>query len=115
MSELANTLSVQHRNKEAEQLLEQTLEIQKRVLGENNPDTAMTKYNLACNAALAGNRTEALEFLKDAMDHGLSPLNREHMAEDDDLKSLHGNPEFDALVAEGQKSAGPEKKADPAH
>ena len=115
MSELANILSVEHRNKEAEALLQQTLLIQRRILGENNPDTALTKYNLACNAALAGHQGEALTFLRDSLDHGLSPLNREHMADDSDLKSLHGNPQFEVLVAEAHKSAGQEKKPDPAH
>ena len=112
MAELGNTLSEEHRFKDAEALLRETLAIQQRVEGENHPDTAMTKYNLACNAALAGNKSEALALLKDALDHGLSPLNREHMADDSDLKSLHGNPEFQGLVAEANKSAGPEANPD---
>jgi serine/threonine protein kinase len=111
MTELASTLSVQHRYKEAEALLRQTLEIQKRVTGENTPDTAMTKYNLACNAALAGHPADALAFLKDAVDHGLSPLNRQHMSEDSDLNSLHGKPEFEALVAAAKKGAGAGRNA----
>ncbi len=108
MTELANNLSVQGRYKDADALLEETLAIQKRVRGVNNPDTAETEYNLACNAALAGHKPEALALLKEAFEHGLSPLNKKHMAEDPDLRSLHGNPEFEALVAEGQKSGGSE-------
>ena len=108
MTELANNLSVQGRYKDADALLEETLAIQKRVRGVNNPDTAETEYNLACNAALGGHKAEALALLKEAFEHGLSPLNKKHMAEDPDLKSLHGNPEFEALVAEGQKSGGSE-------
>ncbi len=114
MNELANTLSVEGRYKEAIALLQQTLEIQTRVRGANHPDIAETKYNMACNAALAGHRAEALALLKDAVEHGLSPLNKQHMIEDSDLKSLHGNPEFEALVAEVQKTAGNQKKADTA-
>ena len=112
MNELANTLSVEGRYKEAIALLKQTLEIQTRVRGANHPDIAETKYNMACNAALAGHRAEALALLKDSVEHGLSPLNKQHMIEDPDLKSLHGNPEFEALVAEVQKTAGNQKKAD---
>ena len=112
MSELANTLSVQHRYKEAEELLRGTLAIQRRVLGPDHPDTALTKYNLACNAALAGHRAEALALLRDASEHGLSALNKEHMAEDSDLKTLHGDPEFEALVAQVGKSAGEGKRPD---
>jgi serine/threonine protein kinase len=105
MSELANTLSVQGRYKEADELLRQTIEIQSRVMGPNHPDTAGTKYNLACNAALAGHAGEALSLLKDAVAHGLSPLTSQHMAKDSDLQSLHGKPEFEALVAAVQKSS----------
>jgi eukaryotic-like serine/threonine-protein kinase len=115
MSEMANTLSVQGRYKEAETLLRETLAIQSRVMGLDHPDTAGTKYNLACNAALAGHRSEALVLLKDAIDHGLSPLTGQHVAEDSDLKSLHGNPEFEALVAAIQKSSGAGKKTDTPH
>jgi len=103
MTELANTLSVEGRYKEANALLQQTLEIQTRIRGANHPDTAETKYNMACNAALEGRRAEAFALLKDAIDHGLSPLNKQHMLEDSDLKSLHGSPEFEALVAQVQK------------
>jgi hypothetical protein len=74
-------------------------------MGPNHPDTAGTKYNLACNAALAGHAGEALALLKDAVAHGLSPLTSQHMAEDSDLQSLHGKPEFEALVAAVQKSS----------
>ena len=102
MSELANTLSVEQRYSEAQALLGETLAIQTRVMGADHPDTAATKYNLGCNAALAGHPSEALAYLKDALDHGLSPLTREHMAEDTDLRSLHGNPQFEALLAEAR-------------
>jgi serine/threonine protein kinase len=110
MSGLANTLSEQGRYKEADALLHEALEIQIRVRGPDHPDTAATKYNLACNAALEGHPKEALALLKEAIDHGLSPLNNLHMADDPDLKSLHGNPEFEALVAIVQKSARAGKK-----
>ena len=112
MTELANTLSVEGRYKEANALLQQTLEIQTRVRGPNHSETAETKYNMACNAALEGHHAEALALLKDAIEHGLSPLNKQHMLEDSDLKSLHGNPEFEALVAQVQTTAGNQKKSD---
>ena len=113
MSELANTLSVQGRYKEAEALLREALGIQTRVMGPDHPDTAGTKYNLGCNAALAGHSTEALAFLRDALEHGLSPLTKEHMVDDSDLKSLHGKPEFEALVAQAQHGEGSARKPDP--
>jgi eukaryotic-like serine/threonine-protein kinase len=112
MTELANNLSVQGRYQEANALLQQTLAIQKRVRGVYHPETAETEYNLACNDALEGHKSEALALLKEAFEHGLSPLNKKHMAEDPDLKSLHGNPEFEALVAEAQKNTHEGKKPD---
>jgi eukaryotic-like serine/threonine-protein kinase len=115
MSELANNLSVQGRFAEADALLRAALEIQKRVLGPEHSDTAGTMYNLACNAALAGHREEALALLKEALAHGLSPLTKQHIAEDSDLKSLHGNPEFEALLATAQKSTDAGKKTDSRH
>ncbi len=113
MTELANTLSVQGRYKDANALLQETLAIQMRVRGANHPDTAETKYNHGLQRrARRGISAEALALLKDAIEHGLSPLNKKHMAEDSDLKSLHGDPEFEALVAEVQKTAGNQKKPD---
>jgi non-specific serine/threonine protein kinase/serine/threonine-protein kinase len=115
MSDLANTLSVEGRYKEADTLLREALEIQNRTLGTDHPDTAGTKYNLACNAALGGHRREALAWLRDAIDHGLSPINTLHMAEDSDLKSLHGEPQFEAMVAAAQKRAARTKNPDSSH
>jgi eukaryotic-like serine/threonine-protein kinase len=115
MNEMANTLSVQGRYKEAEAMLRKTLEIQSRVLGPEHPDTAATKYNLACNAALGGQRNEALAFLRDAIAHGLSPIDSVRMAEDSDLKSLHGDREFEEMVAEAQKRTAQTKNLDSPH
>jgi len=115
MSDLANTLSVEGRYKEADSLLREGLAIQSRTLGPDHPDTADTKYNLACNAALGGHRKEALAWLRDAIDHGLSPITSSRMGEDSDLKSLHGAPEFEAMVAAAKKQAAQAKKPDAKH
>jgi non-specific serine/threonine protein kinase/serine/threonine-protein kinase len=113
MSGLANTLSVQGRYKDADVLLREAFNKQRRYLGPDHPDAAMTKYNLACNAALEGHKQEALKLLKESIDHGLSPLNRARLGDDSDLKSLHGNPEFEAIVAAGRKGADEKKAATP--
>ena len=115
MSEMANTLSVEGHYREADALLREALAIQNRVLGPDHPDTAGTKYNLACNAALGGHRKEALALLQDALDHGLSPITSLHMVEDSDLKSLHGDPAFAALVSRVQERAEQQKKPDATH
>ena len=76
------------------------MDIQRRVLGPDHPVTASTKYNLACNAALRGRRDEAIAVLRDALDHGLAADTAAGMSQDEDLKSLHGDPRFAALIAE---------------
>lgn len=56
---------------------------------------ARSLFNLGCLAALLGEREEALEWLRRALDRGLDP---EHLRKDDDLESLRGDPEFEALA-----------------
>jgi tetratricopeptide (TPR) repeat protein len=103
MSELANTLSEEGKYTEADKLLRETLEIQRRTLGPENADAGGTEYNLACNAALSGKRDEAIALLTHALNHGLSQDSALHMEEDSDLKSLHGDPRFTALVEQAKK------------
>ena len=54
-------------------------------------------YNLACYMALTGNRPEAIRLLRRAVDLGDVDS---YIGHDPDLASLHGDPGFDALVAE---------------
>jgi len=60
-----------------------------------NPFSLYTRYNLACAYARTGRDTEALEILQDLVaarvDFG--------MTTDEDLESLHDNPEFSRLTA----------------
>jgi non-specific serine/threonine protein kinase/serine/threonine-protein kinase len=99
MNSLAADLDDLHRYREAERLYRETISIEERALGPNHPETASTKYDLACNLALTGRRAEAVALLRDAVDHGLSPNNAYAIERDSDLKSLHGMPDFVALVA----------------
>ena len=46
-----------------------------------------------------GKHVEALQLLREAISHGLSLKDVLGMEKDPDLKSLHGDPGFDALVA----------------
>jgi|ERR1700730_17421990 hypothetical protein len=92
-------------NAEAEKLYRETLEILRRVLGPEHPDTANSTYNLACVAARTGNRDEALSLLREAVDHGLAPDQDLDMEKDPDFKSLHGDPRFGALIAHAKERA----------
>jgi hypothetical protein len=60
-------------------------------------------YNYACAAALASQSDLALENLQQAVERGFSDAS--HMAEDDDLKSLRGDPRLAALLARAKERA----------
>jgi len=105
MGNLSEDLTAEGRYAEAERLLRDSVDIKRRLLGPDNPVTAITVYNLGCFEALRGNRTEALSFLRQAIDHGLPPDIALDIEKDPDLKSLHGNPRFDALVAHAHEVA----------
>jgi tetratricopeptide (TPR) repeat protein/predicted Ser/Thr protein kinase len=64
------------------------------------PEPILALYSLACYHALAGDRAKALRYLKRDVDLGDTDI---WIAEDPFLKSLHGDPEFEAIVAEIKK------------
>ncbi|HET9251947.1 MAG TPA: M56 family metallopeptidase [Candidatus Eisenbacteria bacterium] len=53
-------------------------------------------YNLACAHALQGDKKRAFDTLKKAIENGFD--NTHHMTEDEDLRSLQGDPHFYELV-----------------
>jgi serine/threonine protein kinase/Tfp pilus assembly protein PilF len=110
MNNLANVLSDEHGYEEAEKLNREALDIRRRILGPDHPITASSVYNLGCIAALMGRRDEALSLLSQAVDHGLSPNLDMGIDKDTDLKSLHGDPRFDALVSHAKERAAATKK-----
>jgi hypothetical protein len=63
---------------------------------EQHPESAALHYNLACLEAVGGNRERALELLRVAV--GERAEARGWARGDDDLDSLRGDPEFEALV-----------------
>ena len=64
---------------------------------------ANTWYDLACVAALAGRSGDAFTDLQQAVDHGY--YDGDHMKSDDDLKSLRGDPRFEALIVQARQRA----------
>ena len=77
--------------------------------GEGHPDTASTAYDLACALALDGKHDEAFGNLQFALAHELPADTRQGLAKDEDLKALHGDPRFDALITSSRQgtAAGP--------
>jgi tetratricopeptide (TPR) repeat protein len=107
MMNLAYLYQGQGRYDEAEPLVLETLDTQKRVLGDDHPQTAITLYNLACMEAVRGDRPKALEWLRQSVDAGWAQANwaqADWMTQDSDLEPLHG-PEFDALVERARENA----------
>ena len=96
---LGLTLIREGRYTEAVKLYRETHEIELRVLGPEHPDTALAVYSLACVEALMGRPDAALKDLKQAVEHGLPAGTLLRMATDSGLKSLHGDPRFNQLVA----------------
>jgi tetratricopeptide (TPR) repeat protein len=107
--ELAHTLNKEGRLDEAEKLARETLAIQRRVVGPEHPDAASTAYDLGCILAQSGRIDEAFSLLREAIDHGLDPATDHDMASTPDLKALHKDPRFTALVAYAQQRAAAEK------
>ncbi len=102
---LAGVLKDERDDAESETLYRETLDVQRRVLGPESSETADTAYNLACLMAVRGRREEAISFLREAVDHGLSPSADLDIEKDAELRSLHGDPRFSALVAHAKERA----------
>jgi non-specific serine/threonine protein kinase/serine/threonine-protein kinase len=99
MDNLADTLAERKKYAESERLYRETVDGRRRALGPDHPDTARSTYELACVVARQGRHDEALSLLRNSIDHGLDSGSVLDLEKDDDLKSLHGNPRFEALVA----------------
>lgn len=109
MGNLAGVLGDQGRNAEAEKMFRELVEIQTRVLGADHPQTAEAVYNVGIAEALQGHKNEALSFLRQAVDHGLPAEGDIAIDKDPDLKSLHGDPRFAAIVADAQQHLAAQK------
>ena len=110
MTSLANTLMQMKKYADAETLFKEAQQIQLRVLGPDSPDAAISTYNLGSVAAHRGQPDVALHLLREAVDHGLPPDGELGIDSDPDLKSLHGNPRFDALVTYAKQRAAAAQK-----
>jgi len=109
MNNLAGVLGDEGRNAEAEKMFRDLVEIQTRVLGPDHPQTAESVYNVGVAEALQKHKNEALLFLRRAVDHGLPAEGDLAIDKDPDLKSLHGDPRFAAIVADAKRHLAAQK------
>jgi non-specific serine/threonine protein kinase/serine/threonine-protein kinase len=106
MFNVADALHHEGRNTESAALFRETADIQSRVLGPTHSDTLDSLYSLACVLATDHKPGEALAVLRRAVENGFPPSNEHvNIESEEELKSLHGDPRFAAIVAEGQKRA----------
>jgi len=113
MDNLANSLSELGRYAEAEKLERETIVLRTRFSGPDHPLTTGAVYNLACILAREGRRDEAVSFLRQSLDHGLPLKTALGIESDSDLKSLLGDPRFDAIVVAARQHAATERKLPP--
>jgi non-specific serine/threonine protein kinase/serine/threonine-protein kinase len=111
MGNLAGILSDEGHYAEAETLFRETIDLERRVLGREHPYTALSTYNLGLVEVHRGRHDEALSLLREAVDHGLPPSGDLDMDTNPDLKSLHGDPRFAALVADAKARAAAAQKS----
>jgi serine/threonine protein kinase/tetratricopeptide (TPR) repeat protein len=98
---LSMALVYEHRYAEAKKLFNDTIEQIGKTPGAS---VFLAWYNFACVSAAANDHAEAVRHLRQAIDHGYKDI--DHMRIDQDLKSLHGDPGFEALLKESQGTAG---------
>ena len=65
-----------------------------------DPTNSTGHYNLACSLALKHRQFEAIESLREALEKGYDDF--DWLMKDPDLKNLHDNPAFSALISEFQ-------------
>ena len=105
MESLGDVLKKERRYADAEQTYRQVLDARTHVLGADSPETANTAYGLADVLALEGKRDEAFTNLQFALGHAPNPEMRNGLENDADLKPLHGDARFTALLPTARQSA----------
>lgn len=76
---------------------EEAVEWAKQVVDKDR-DEAGNYYDLACVYARLGRKTEAIDALREAFEHGYRSFG--HVIQDDDMDNIRQMPEFEALIHE---------------
>jgi len=97
----AINLSYEGRYEDAEKILGDAIHAAEK--SKDPRELANVWYAYACAAAVGRQRDEALNYLARAIDHGLE--DPDFITSDPDLKSLHGDPRFEALIAKARQNA----------
>jgi len=102
LQQLGDALASTGRYPEAEKLFQDAIakEASSPTAGQGNP--FQLSYAFACVAAVANRPDEALQYLRQAISRGYKYADA--LMADNDLKNLRGNPQFQQLVSELQRS-----------
>jgi non-specific serine/threonine protein kinase/serine/threonine-protein kinase len=98
---LAIDITHEGRYHDAEKLFREAIETAGR--GNQPFKVGVAWVNFATGAVIAGRRNDALKYLDQAIDYGYGPP--ESITGDPALKSLHGDPRFDVLIAKSRQNA----------
>jgi eukaryotic-like serine/threonine-protein kinase len=110
MADLSAVLGMEQKYAESEKLGREALEIGRRVLGERDSILAIILYNLGALATKQGRNDQAISLLQQSIAAGLPPDDALSMPQDPDLKTLHGDPRFEALVTHAKELAAATQK-----
>jgi eukaryotic-like serine/threonine-protein kinase len=98
MQILGTAMVYNHRYDEAKKLFGDVLEKADKTQEATVP---LGWYKFACVAAAAHDPDEAVQLLREAVNHGYKDIDR--IRTDDDLKSLRGNPRFETFLTDVRK------------
>jgi tetratricopeptide (TPR) repeat protein len=102
---LAETLVYERHDEEAEQILRSNLVTVVRVFGPDHPELANIRYSLGCIALHHGQRDEAIDLFRSAVEHGFTPQHAVALETDPELKPVYNDPRFAAIVSEARSRA----------
>jgi hypothetical protein len=94
---LADVLFIEGKLVEAGKQLRQTIGEERRAIGPDNPYLALSTHGLGTVSLHHGRKDDARSLFRGAIDRVHPPLTGLGIEQDPDLKSLPGDPRFDAL------------------
>lgn len=106
MFNLAVVDEVLGREDDADALLLETLEHQRKVFGEKNPTTALSIYTQGGWAAKRGQHDRAIALLQQSFESGLDSATIADVERDANLKSLRSDTRFTQLLDSARINAG---------
>jgi tetratricopeptide (TPR) repeat protein len=83
---------------------QEAIDIYKKII-KKNPDDSNALYNSACAYSLLGKKTEAVEFLRKAVEAGFTDFR--HIEADSDLDNIRGEEGYKKLIADKKKYMAP--------